>query len=218
METQSICGHWCGFADRVRRFVLFVFFVAIYGGSGDGAAGGEGGFGGEEGDALFERAFAGGEEHALGEFAAHGAGFEVGDDDDEFADQIGGSVVIFEGGADLSGFAGGEFDLEDEELVGVGMLAAFEDSGDAQVETGEVVEFDERLLRGDGAGVFHGFPVMKGDVGIIVAAGTGEVHGGTDREKLEKLGRVVQFGRDGSDCSMGSTGEEMGAADWQLAA
>jgi hypothetical protein len=59
--------------------------------------------------------------------------------------------VAFEAGADLPLF-GAEVDFEHEELVGVGVFAAFEDAGDAEVELGEIVEGNQRF---GGSKLFH---------------------------------------------------------------
>jgi len=102
---------------------------------------------------LFEGAFGGGEEEALGDFAAHGAGFEVGDDDDEAVDEVFGFVVVFEAGADLA-LLGAKVDFQHEEFVGVGVFAAFEDAGDAEVQPCEIIELHQRFRR---TNFIHGY-------------------------------------------------------------
>ena len=62
----------------------------------------------------------------------------VGDDDDLLAHELLGLIVLPQAGTDLALFRA-EVDLEDEQLVGVGVGLAFEDGRDAELELGEVV-------------------------------------------------------------------------------
>ena len=58
-------------------------------------------------------------------------------------------------GADLTLFTA-QIDLQEEQFVGIGMLFGFDDSGNAQVELGEVVVLNHAGCVGHGEGSLAG--------------------------------------------------------------
>ena len=97
--------------------------------------------GGCDEDHLISVGVGGRQQHALADLAAHGAGGEVGDDDDLLADELLRGIVLAQAGADLP-FLRAQVDLENQELVGVGMGLAIDHRRDPQLELGEVVVLD----------------------------------------------------------------------------
>lgn len=137
--------------------------------SGDGCAGGDFFAGREDDDVLefFAIEHAGGEEHAVGFFAAEFAGCEIDDDDDLFADECFGFVAATDTGADLTVPKLAEVDLDFEETVGIGMRFTFDDGGDAEVDFGEVIVDDFRF------GEWFFFGLWRFGFGICFGVGSG---------------------------------------------
>ena len=129
--------------------------------SADGAAGGSGGGGGEDDDIASGRV-GGGQEHAVTHFAAQGAGLEVGDHDDLFADELLGLIEGANASADLSFFTT-EIDLKDEQFVGVRMSFCFKNRGNAELNLGEVVNGDGGI--DEGLRRWRGWSGLSGNVG-----------------------------------------------------
>jgi hypothetical protein len=94
--------------------------------------------GAEEDDAV---GVAGGQQHAVGFFAAEHGFLEVVDHDDLAADELLGGVVGANARYDLLLFVA-DLDLEEHEFVGVGMFAGGRNGGDAEVDLGKVVVSD----------------------------------------------------------------------------
>lgn len=117
-------------------------------GSAYGGAWGNGFVGLEDDDLAKLGVFldGGGQQHAIGLLATDGARLEVGDDDDLAADEGGGVVEGADSSEDLALLAATQVDLELEEAVGVGVRFGGDDGGDAEIQLGEIVVGDERLV------------------------------------------------------------------------
>ena len=96
---------------------------------------------GEEEDVGF--AGADGGDHAFGEAEFHLAGLEIGDHDDETADEGFGFVGGFDAGEDLAADVAAEAEGELEEFFCAGYFFGGDDAGDAEVDFGEVVDGDQ---------------------------------------------------------------------------
>ena len=102
------------------------------------------------------RAGTGGEEHAVAHDAAHLGGFEVGDDDDAAAFQLFGLVKILDARHDHALLVA-EVEIEPVERARLGDGLHVDDLRDAQLDLGEVVDGDFRLvLAGVGGEAFFG--------------------------------------------------------------
>ena len=92
---------------------------------------------------------AGGGDHAFADAEFHFPRGEVGDADDESADEIFGLVGFFDAGEDVFRRVAAEAERELEQLLGVGDVFGGDDAGDAEVDLGEVVD---RALGGERLG------------------------------------------------------------------
>ena len=115
---------------------------------------------------LLRRRVGRGQQHAVADLAAHLAGGEVGDDDDLLADQLLRLVVLAQARADLPALAVGQLDLEDQQLVGVGVGLAFEHRRDAKVELGKIVVVDRGVSR-----------LWVGSMAVLISCRPPIVHG-----------------------------------------
>jgi len=99
-------------------------------------------FGWRNYDHSIRRQIGGCEQHSLADFAAHGARGEVGYDDDLLADQLLGLIVLPQPRADLPLFRP-QVDLQNQQLIRIGMGLAFQHRRDAQLKFGEIVVLDQ---------------------------------------------------------------------------
>jgi hypothetical protein len=79
-----------------------------------------------------------GQQHALADFPSHLPRGEIGHDDDLFADQLLRRRVLAQAGADLAFFVA-EINLQNQELIRVGVGLAVKHGGHAQIKFGKIV-------------------------------------------------------------------------------
>src|SRR5690606_20937321 len=82
------------------------------------------------------------DDHTFTDSEFHGPGGEVGDNNDELADQVGGVVCGFDSGKDSPGVSSAETEGELDEFACLGDFGGGDDAGDAEVDLEKVVDAD----------------------------------------------------------------------------